>query len=70
MLVLTRNVEESIVISDTITIKVLSVRGGRVRLGIVAPDDVTVDREEIARARQQFGDAAPAGLTLAVAHTD
>lgn len=70
MLVLTRNVEESIVISDSITIKVLSVRGGRVRLGIVAPHDVTVDREEIARARQQFGDVASAGLTLEVAHAD
>lgn len=54
MLVLTRNLEQSIIINGNIQVKVLSIRGGKVRLGIVAPEDVTVDREEVARSRHQF----------------
>lgn len=47
MLILTRKVGETIVIGDDITVTILGVSGQQVRIGIVAPKDVTVDREEI-----------------------
>jgi carbon storage regulator len=47
MLVLTRKINESIVINDNISVLVVEVRGDRVRLGIEAPKDVTVHRKEI-----------------------
>lgn len=47
MLVLTRKIGEVIQIGDHVTVEVLEVRGGRVKLGIVAPDDVRVNRQEI-----------------------
>jgi carbon storage regulator len=53
MLVLSRKKEESIVIGNNIVITVVEVRGDKVRLGIVAPKDVSVHREEIYQAIQQ-----------------
>ena len=50
-LVLTRNINESIIIGDDIKITVLDVSGRSVRLGIDAPRDVIVDREEIREKR-------------------
>jgi carbon storage regulator len=47
MLILTRRVSETVMIGEGITITVLGVRGGQVRLGINAPRDVAVHREEI-----------------------
>jgi len=47
MLILTRKTGESIMIGDDISVTVLGVKGGQVRIGIAAPDDVDVDREEI-----------------------
>lgn len=47
MLVLTRKKEQSIVIGEGIVITVLEIRGEQVRLGIVAPKEVTVHRQEI-----------------------
>ena len=47
MLVLTRKVHQSIMIGDEIEIVVLEVRGEQVRLGIRAPKDVSVHRQEI-----------------------
>jgi carbon storage regulator len=47
MLVLTRRVNERIVIGDDVTVTVLEVRGDQVRLGIDAPRDVKVFREEV-----------------------
>jgi len=46
MLVLTRRKGESIAIGDNIQIQVLSVKGGQVRIGVNAPRDVSVNREE------------------------
>ena len=48
MLNLTRRVGETVLIGEGIAVTVLGVRGNQVRLGIVAPDDVTILREEIA----------------------
>lgn len=47
MLVLTRNVGESIVINEDITVCVLGTRGNQVRIGIEAPKSVSVHRREI-----------------------
>ena len=47
MLVLTRKVGESIVISETIRVTVLQAANGRIRLGIEAPPEVKVLREEL-----------------------
>ena len=47
MLVLTRKVNQSIVIGDDIEVVVLEVRGEQIRLGIKAPRDVVVHRKEI-----------------------
>jgi carbon storage regulator len=52
MLILSRKISENIVINDDITITVLSVKGTQVRLGINAPKNVTVDREEIYQRKQ------------------
>ena len=47
MLVLTRRINESIVINDDISVLVVEIRGDRVRLGIEAPKDVVVHRKEV-----------------------
>ena len=47
MLILTRNQNESVIIDDEIRITVLSDKHGRVKLGIEAPEDVEIWREEI-----------------------
>ena len=47
MLVLSRKKNESIVINNNITVTVVEVRGDKVRLGIVAPKDVPVHRQEV-----------------------
>jgi len=47
VLILSRRTDESIVIGDEVTITILSVKGKQVRIGITAPSDVSVHREEI-----------------------
>jgi carbon storage regulator len=47
MLVLTRKIGEQIVIGDNIVVQVVEVTGNRVRLGIVAPKNVAVKRQEL-----------------------
>ena len=49
MLILTRNLSQSIVIGDDIQVTVLRVNGTQVRIGIAAPKEVSVHREEIYR---------------------
>jgi carbon storage regulator len=47
MLILTRRVGERLMIGDDISVTVLGVKGNQVRIGVHAPDDVSVHREEI-----------------------
>lgn len=47
MLILTRRVGETIIISDDITITVLGVKGNQIRIGINAPKNISIYREEI-----------------------
>lgn len=47
MLILTRRVGETLVIGDDVTVTVLGVRGNQIRIGVSAPKNVSVHREEI-----------------------
>lgn len=47
MLILTRRVGETLMIGDEVTVTVLGVKGNQVRIGVNAPKDVSVYREEI-----------------------
>ncbi len=50
MLVLTRKIGETIRIGNEVTVQVLAIRGGQVRIGLTAPADVRIFREEIFNA--------------------
>lgn len=47
MLILTRRVGETLMIGDDVTITILSVRGGQIRVGVNAPKNTAVHREEV-----------------------
>lgn len=56
MLVLTRQIGQEIVIDGNIRVTITSVKGDRVRIGISAPPDVRVDREEVHRRLMEFAE--------------
>ncbi len=57
MLVLTRKVGEEIIIDGRIRITVTQVKGDKVRIGITAPPEVRVDRQEIHERRREFAES-------------
>lgn len=70
MLILTRRVGESVMVGDDITVTVLGVKGNQVRIGINAPKDVGVHREEIYERikREQSEDSAPLPHAVGAVH--
>ena len=61
MLILTRRVGETLMIGNEVTVTVLGVKGNQVRIGVNAPKDVAVHREEIYERikREEDGEPAP-----------
>lgn len=59
MLVLSRKKDEKIIIGDSITLMVIEIRGDKVRLGIDAPKEVTVHRQEVYEAIQREQSEVP-----------
>jgi carbon storage regulator len=66
MLVLSRKKNESIVINNDITVTVVEIRGDKVRLGIVAPKEVPVHRQEVYDAIHGKAGAEPGPSTVVV----
>lgn len=65
MLILTRRIGEALMIGDEVTITVLSVKGNQVRVGVNAPPEVPVHREEIYdRIKRNDGEGLPEGSRL------
>lgn len=64
MLILTRRIGETLMVGDDVTITVLGVKGNQVRIGVNAPKEVAVHREEIyQRIQKEKGGEAPARHT-------
>lgn len=60
MLILTRRVGETLMIGDQVSVTVLGVKGNQVRIGITAPKDVAVHREEIYQRIHGEGESSDA----------
>jgi carbon storage regulator len=70
MLVLSRKVGQKIIIDDIITVQIVSISGNKIRLGIVAPPDIEILREELAAPTESWRSAGPTGFQEMVCVND
>lgn len=70
MLILTRRIGETLIIGDDVNITVLGVKGNQVRLGINAPKDVSVHREEIYLRIQQEKQGGDVDVSVSASEDD
>ncbi len=66
MLILTRRVGESLMIGDDVTVTVLGVKGNQIRIGVSAPKEIAVHREEIYQRIQAEGEKKEAAQTAKI----
>jgi len=55
MLVLSRKKDEQIIINDNIVVTIVEIRGDKVKIGIDAPNEIPVDRKEVAESKKKAG---------------
>lgn len=71
MLVLTRRENESLIIGDNIKLTILAVKGGQVRVGIDAPNEIPINREELlidAENMEKVSNSRGVGVNDALSH--
>ncbi|MDD9806220.1 MAG: carbon storage regulator CsrA [Gammaproteobacteria bacterium] len=70
MLILTRRVGEALMIGDDVTITILGVRGGQIRVGVSAPKETPVHREEVYEKMRKEGAAPVPQASIGAASED
>ncbi len=69
MLILTRRIGETLMVGDEVTVTVLGVKGNQVRIGVAAPNDVAVHRQEVYEKIQKEANVGQPGIKAQAANS-